>query len=290
MTNASVIIPTYGDWEGLGACLAALSAQDIDPARFEIVVGNNNGEPDVPEELVLPSNARVVWEPKPGSYSARNAAVAESRGQVLFFTDADCVPASDWVSRGLQLLEDDPGVDRLAGRIQLTPAGDRWQIAELYDRLFNLRQARYVKRGYAATANLVVRRSLFERVGPFNDSLYSSGDKEWNRRAGKLDSGLRYCPDLVIEHGARASFEEHAKKRARVTKGRFLMKGEKRRPSLWSKLRHRLPSLSAAKVILRAPGLSMAERAGLWRLERRLERVEHETLRQLIRGEAAEHR
>ena len=288
--DASVIIPTYQDWAGLGECLAHLADQDVDPSCFEVIVGNNNPARELPDDLEVPAGVRFVWEPTPGSYAARNAAVAASSGRVLFFTDADCRPTRTWISRGLQLLEADAAADRLAGHIRLTSPGDRWGIPELYDRLFNLRQARYVARGYGATAYLVVRRTLFDRVGPFDASLYSSGDKEWNRRAGALGSAIRYAEDLVVEHGARATFEEHARKRARVTKGRYMMRRSARRSSGWSQLRYHLPSLSAAKTIFAASGMSLADRLSVWRLDRRLRRVELETLRRLEAGTAEAHR
>lgn len=288
--EASVIIPTYRDWGALSACLRHLEEQDADPSRFEIVVGNNNPEREIPEGVEIPPGVRVVWEPSPGSYAARNAAVAASKGEALFFTDSDCRPCRTWISLGLDHLQREPSIDRLVGCVRITSPGDRWETAEIYDRLFNLRQARYAARGYGATANLIVRRGLFERVGPFDSALYSSGDKEWNRRAGALGSKLRYFNELVVEHGARATLEEHAQKRARVTKGRFMMKQAERPRSRWSQLRYHLPSLSAAKVILAAKNLSAAERLRLWRFNDRLRRIELETLRRLEAGSAEAHR
>ncbi len=285
-----MIIPTYQDWAGLAECLAHLADQDLDPSRFEVMVGNNNPAPELPDDLEVPAGVRFVWEPTPGSYAARNAAVAESSGRALFFTDADCRPTRTWLSRGLERLQVDSSVDRLAGQIRLTSPGDRWETPELYDRLFNLRQARYVARGYGATANLVVRRTLFDRVGPFDAALYSSGDKEWNRRAGALGSAIEYVEDLVVEHGARATFEEHAQKRARVTKGRYMMRRSGRSVSQWSQLRYHLPSLSAAKVILTAKGISAAERMRLLRFDHLLRNVELQTRQELLAGTAAEHR
>lgn len=288
--EASVIVPTFNDWTNLSRCLACLEQQDLDPTRFEVVIGNNNADDMVPDNLQLAANVRVVWAPEPGSYAARNAAVNASRGDALFFTDADCRPATDWLSTGLHLLSTQTAENRFGGEIRLLPAGQHWEVAEHYDRLFNLRQARYVERGYAATANLLVTRSLFERVGPFDDSLYSSGDKQWNRRAGKLGSIIRYAPELVVEHYARNSFEEHAKKRARVAKGRFMMKNPVRQRSVLSRLRYLLPSLPAALVIFRADGLSISERLALLRFDYRMRRVEYTTLRALAAGTAGEHR
>ena len=65
--DVSVIVPTYRDWTALQDCLDALAGQTVEADRFEILVANNNPAVDLPEDLHIPRNARVVWQPKPGS-------------------------------------------------------------------------------------------------------------------------------------------------------------------------------------------------------------------------------
>lgn len=287
---ASVIVPTYRDRESLAGCLACLARQDFPAERFEIVVADNDPEAARSPPSALPANARLVHQPTPGSYAARNAAAAGAGGAVLFFTDADCRPAPDWIASGLRLLEENPAVDRLGGAVVLSAAGARWTVPELYDRLFNLRQERYVGRGYAATANLVVRRELFERVGPFDERLYSSGDKEWNRRAGAAGSRLLYADTVRVEHPARASFAEHARKRARVVQGRLALRRE-RGANPWLALpKYLLPSAGAALRIARAPSLTLAERLALLAFDYRLRLHELRTTVALLRGSEARYR
>jgi GT2 family glycosyltransferase len=272
-----VIIPTYGDWEGLRQTLAALGAQSAPPGSFEVVVGNNNATPGLPADLVMPPWARIVWQPKPGSYAARNAAVSVARGDVLFFTDAGCIPDPDWIATGLRLLTADPALARIGGAIVVTSAGSCWTVPEIYDRLFGLQQSRYVRSGYAATANLVVRRAVFDAVGTFDEALFSSGDKEWNGRAGMAGHPIVFVPDLRVHHPARASFADHAKKRARVVGGKFAMKGRRRRFSYRVPVKFLLPSLSAALRIAREPGLTLGQRLSVYRLHYRLRLVEFRT-------------
>ena len=282
--DAAIIVPTYQDWTALQRCLDCLAEQSVEAHRIEIIVSNNNPDEEPPEGFALPANARWVWQPKAGSYAARNAALAEVRAPVVCFTDADCRPAPDWVARALALLEAEPQLDRIGGAIVLTPGGERWSVPELYDRLFNLRQARYVARGYAATANLIVRRAVFDEVGPFDASLFSSGDKEWNRRAGKAGFSLLYAGTVRVRHAARDSFAEHAKKRTRVAKGRLRMRaaGGQANARPRTLFKYLLPSPGAVLRIVFCRGPSLAQRLSLLSFDYRLRRHEHDVTRTLL--------
>jgi glycosyltransferase involved in cell wall biosynthesis len=258
--QATVIIPTFEDWDRLQTCLDCLAAQSADPGLFEVIVANNDASPEVPPSLRLPSNARVIHAPKPGSYAARNAALLQARGEVLFFTDSDCQPDRRWIEAGLAAIAPLGPLDRVAGAVELFPAGQRWTSVELYDRVHHLLQEQYASEGWAATANLVVRRAAFEAVGPFNEDRFSGGDREWNRQAIELGSELVYSPEALIRHPARASYAELAKRCRRLMGGLHqdeVMGRFPKRP-----IRTYLSFLSAAQIrkTMSYPGLTDRQR------------------------------
>src|SRR5262245_61424835 len=92
----SVIIPVFGDVEPLATCLDHLEHQTYSRACFEVIVADN-GCPDL-ARAVRGRDVRVVREPKPGSYAARNAGLAIAAGEIIAFTDADCLPSADWIT------------------------------------------------------------------------------------------------------------------------------------------------------------------------------------------------
>lgn len=217
--QATVIIPTFEDWDGLQKCLDCLAAQTVNPATFEVVVANNNPNQEVPPTLRLPPNTRVIPAPKPGSYAARNVAIAEARGSVFFFTDSDCAPDPRWIEAGLAAIAPLGPCDLVAGAIELLPDGDEWTTTELYYRVHYLLQEDYAKDGWCATANLVARRTAFDHVGPFSEERFSGGDKEWTLRAKGMGSKMAYSAETLIRHPASTSFSMLAKKRRRLTGG-----------------------------------------------------------------------
>jgi hypothetical protein len=72
----------------------------------------------------------------------------------------------------------------------------------------NLDQERQVARGRAATANLLMRRDVFDAIGGFDESLPSGGDHAAVSRAVQAGAILRYAPSARVDHpacdGARA--------------------------------------------------------------------------------------
>jgi glycosyltransferase involved in cell wall biosynthesis len=264
--KASVIIPTYKDWPRLQMCLDALASQSLAGDQFEVLVANNNRVADVPADLTLPGNARIVWAEQPGSYAARNVVLAQAVGEVVFFTDSDCVPDRDWVRLGVERMEELPDTDRIAGCIRLFPKGSDWVPAEIYDRLVWLKQTEYAKAGWGTTANLVMRRSLFDVVGPFDASLFSGGDKEWNLRANAKGSVVHYDADVIINHPARGTFAELALKRRRLTGGKHKRQSHSFRRFL-PPIRLLIPSFKMTGKLMRHPDLALSTRFALARID-----------------------
>ncbi len=198
-----MIVPVRDDAPRLQACLAALAAQ-VDAPPSEIVVVDN-GSTDSTAQVAAAAGVRVVHEQRPGSYAARNAGVAAATGALLAFTDADCLPAVDWLRAGTAALTQAPVI---GGDVRMTRRGDAG-VVERYDRAGYLRQRDLVEQqGFAATANLWVRREAWERVGPFDASLRSSGDLEWGRRAVAAGLPVGFAADVVVAHAPRTGLRQ----------------------------------------------------------------------------------
>ncbi|NIC04154.1 glycosyltransferase family 2 protein [Billgrantia bachuensis] len=214
----SIVLPTYRDWDALRSCLNALADQTLPAQEFEILVVENAGESQ-PRDLALPGNARLLHEPGPGSYAARNRGIAEARGEVLAFIDADCIAAPGWLQAGLECLQANPDAGLVAGNIELSYATSRLTPAECFEKAFAFRQRQNVADGVSVTANLFVRHEVFDEVGAFDFGLMSGGDFEWTRRATSQGHRLVYCEKAVVRHPARSSLSALAGKARRVTSG-----------------------------------------------------------------------
>jgi GT2 family glycosyltransferase len=218
LVAVSVIVPYFDSGvDRLDACLDALRAQEGAGAGAELIVVDNSPNFDLRGRFSSTEPLQLLHEPKPGSYAARNRGIRASRGAVLAFTDADCVPDRNWLARGLAALEKDRALDCVGGGIVVTfRRPNAPGILELCDSLFYLRQENYVKDDhYAATANLLARRSVFETVGLFREERFTAGDREWGVRMWSAGHAQAFCPDAAVYHPARSTLRALLKKTRR---------------------------------------------------------------------------
>ena len=218
----SVIIPVYNDAARLGRCLAALQSQAWPRDQLEVIVVDNGSTDDLGPVLDAFPGVVREREGRPGSYAARNRGLQAARGEVLAFTDSDCLPEPGWVAAGVGELVAHPEVGIVGGRVDLRAADPRRPTAvELHELLWGFPQEAYVTaERYSVTANLFTRRTVMDRVGQFNPALKSGGDREWGTRAAAAGVAIRFAPDAVVGHPARRTLAELGHKLRRVAGGR----------------------------------------------------------------------
>lgn len=257
----TVIVPVWNDAERLARCLRALEGQSYPGQLYEVVVVDNGSEEAVAHVVARHGRARLVREVSPGSYAARNAGLLRARGEVVAFTDADCLPAPDWIEKGVGRLLRGGGLSFVAGKVEVYPrAALRPSAVEQFEVLFALAQGEFVRKyGFGATANLFAWREAFARVGPFRAELKSGGDLEWGRRAAGEGYRLEYAEEIRVRHPARVSLPQLYAKSVRVAgglhdlrriKGRAYLEFD--RGLLWEML----PPLRTLARTLREPTLS----------------------------------
>lgn len=226
----SVIIPVFNDSHRLTLCLAALSAQTYPQDRYEIIVVDNASQDDIQSIVSQFEQATYAYEGCPGSYAARNRGIPLAQGEVIAFTDSDCIPATNWIEKGVGHLLRSPHCGLVGGRIELffqNPAAPN--PVELYDSLIAFPQEEYVtQKHFGATANVFTFKRVIDDVGMFNSALKSRGDLEWGQRVFAAGYGQIYAADTVVRHPARHSLKELRKKAARVVGGIYDLESRKR--------------------------------------------------------------
>ncbi len=228
----SVIIPVFEDAIRLRRCLAALEEQDYPPGCFEVIVVDN-GSPAEP--AATPSSRmalRFTHEPQPGSYPARNRGISIARGEILAFTDSDCIPHRSWISNAVEAFRNKPEVSVIGGRVAVSPHD--WATAtaaELHQATMALNQLRCIHQlQYSVTANLFVKRDVFATVGTFCAELKSAGDLEWGQRASAAGFAPCYVDAAEVAHSARQSVRELAARSARIAGGEFQISQLRKQP------------------------------------------------------------
>ena len=220
----SVIVPVYTGIVHLANCVRALQEQSYAKDLYEILIVDNGSQSGLHRILSGEQNVRILYEEFPSSYAARNRGILEAKGKVLAFTDVDCIPDRDWLTKGVHMLYSDPdNPGFVGGRVEVFAANPtRLTWVELFETVEAFNQEKYIKQwGFAATANLFAPKELFEKVGLFDPELKSSGDRDWGNRVTQAGYRGKYCKDAVVRHAARASFRDFFRKCARIQGGLF---------------------------------------------------------------------
>ncbi len=202
----SVIIPVLNDALRLGKCLKGLDRQSYPPDQFEVIVVDNGSREPLTPDLSLSCCVRYFRELTPGDGVARNAGILQARGEIIAFTDADCIPAKDWIEKGIEFLLVSK-VDMVAGRVDYHFTG-RGMVtaAQMYDYVVYLRQERYIERTHGlATANLFVKKRLFDECGLFDARFRCKSDGVWTVNAFRAGFRQGYADQAVVAHEAKDS-------------------------------------------------------------------------------------
>lgn len=234
----SVIIPVFNDEEQLQLCLSALDKQSYASSRYEIIVVDNGSDCLECLKRVIKPYQKVILthESTPGSYAARNKGLTIAKGEVIAFTDADCIPAPDWLEKGVQLLNATPNCGLVAGHIQLFFRNpDQPNMVELYESVRALPQQEFVQQHhYGATANVFTTRQVIEKVGQFDHRLKSSGDVEWGKRVYAHGYQQVYGETVIVKHPTRSSWREFYNRTKRLAGGHYDLQ-LKQASSVWQR-------------------------------------------------------
>ena len=205
--------------------LISLEKQSLPKFEWEVLVVNNdpNLPLKLPEGFSVNYDLKVLEEPTPGSYAARNKGIQESRGKILGFTDSDCLPSEDWLEVAYAHFSKDSKkeIGVLTGPVPLFfKDPEALSDAEVYEKYTGFTTESYAKEGHAITANWFSHSSVIQEFGGFNDKLKSNGDSELS---GRISQKYRivYSPNLVVHHPSRYHTKELVSKYKRLMGGTF---------------------------------------------------------------------
>jgi GT2 family glycosyltransferase len=215
--SVSVVVCTRDRPDDLERCLEALGALSSTP--LEIVVVDNASGDDRTRRVCEQFPVRYVEEPVAGQSRARNRGILETSGELVAFTDDDCVVDPGWLD-DLHVELEDPLVQALTGYVgplELeTPAQFLFESHGGFARGLERRVFHGVWANPALTsgqvgsgANSIFRRTVFERLGMFAEDLgpgtpaRAADDNDMFCRI--LDAGYRiaFDPARVVWHRHR---------------------------------------------------------------------------------------
>ena len=217
----SVIIPFYTHENLLEKCLLALTKQTIQP--FE-VIALYNGKGLNSKELVENFGFKWINEEKSGSYTARNTGIKIAKGNIIAFTDADCIPKENWIEEALKTFNNKKEIGIIGGKIKLIYKNQKPKTYEIFESLFDFDQKYFIEINHSGcTSNLFIRKEVFEKNGLFDENFKSMGDYKFTTEAYNKGIPLYYEESVEVSHPTRRSLYAFIQKQQRISGGVYLL-------------------------------------------------------------------
>ena len=187
MPTISAIVLTFNRADLLGEAIASIEGQTRPPDEILIL---DDGSTDETRALVesLGSRVRYVYQENRGLPASRNIAVRTVTGELIAFLDSDDVWLPGHLEKLLARLEQlaDPASCAVMGKLQFVDP----QLRPL---------SQDEDEGYAPNFSaMLIPRTVWDRVGPVDETLEFSPDVEWYIRAGELGVPIERIPDVTL--------------------------------------------------------------------------------------------
>jgi len=196
ISSVSIVVPAYHCATTIGKAIQAILNQTF-MGHIECIVVDDGSVDDTAKIIKSFSKVKYVYQHNAGPASARNKGAAMALGEIIFFTDSDCVPHSDWVEKMASHFAE-PKVAVVSGSYGI--ANPNSLLAQCIHKEIIFRHQRLMP-DYPksfGSYNFCLRKKVFEEIGGFNTSYrYASGE----------DNDLSY---KILKRGYKIYFERSA--------------------------------------------------------------------------------
>ncbi len=209
----SVIVPAYNCSDTITKCIESLLAQDY--PNYEIIIVDD-GSTDDTHDICRSYDDRIklIQTSNGGPSRARNIGVREARGDIVAFTDSDCLAHEQWLNqlnRGF-----DKGLVAGVGGNQVSPSDESHFGKTIQDTLSILGFATsYMKPHSSITktqhnpsCNSAYRKKCFEEIGGFDESMWPGEDVDLDYRLMQRGYTLIRNPEAIVSHYRPQSIPE----------------------------------------------------------------------------------
>ena len=222
-TTVSIVIPCRNEARFIAQCLNSILASDFPQHRLEILIIDGNSEDEtriiLNKYVAQHTFIRVIENPRRITPVAFNLGVIHSRGDLVMLMSAHAALAPDAIRKCVEY-SSLYSAENVGGMWKIHPRGqkafDRAACSALAHR-FGVGGALYrISGGHRprwvdTAAYGCYRRTVFAKIGMFNEELIHSQDIEFNLRLMRSGGRTLLAPDVIIHYFARTDFTSFCK-------------------------------------------------------------------------------
>ncbi|MBU1125905.1 MAG: glycosyltransferase, partial [Candidatus Omnitrophica bacterium] len=235
----SIIIPVKNEESFLRQCLSSLEKLDYPRDCVEVIVVDGESS-DTSRDIALSCGVRVLRNPRQTVVSGRNLGFKEARGELVAFSDADCIFDPQWMKNAVGHFSDYT-VGGIGGKtFTCQESGDFEKAVDFLFQCAEMAHATAHRQQHKTTeevrdipgCNAVYRREALQRVMPIEESLLTNEDVWLNFMIRHAGYRLLAVADVVLWHRRCRAPGELLRQMYRFAIGRVQV--GKKHPSLFN--------------------------------------------------------
>jgi len=223
--SISIIVPVLNGEATIELLLKSLLEADYSKEKTEIIIVDGNST-DKTRDIVAKHPVKLQIEKRKGPNIARNTGIKHANGEIIAFTDSDCIVSKNWIMKIVENFRD-PKVGCVGGNVK----GHNSHFLSRYaDNSISPVIRAYRKRkeldfigpfaGCPAGCNMSFRRQALEDVGGFDENIcYSFEEDELIERVCRIGHKLILDPQVLVWHKHRSSLGDVLKQAFKYGKG-----------------------------------------------------------------------
>lgn len=231
--RVSVVVPVYNGGETIAECLQALKNQAY--RDFETVVVDDASTDDSAAIARRFPVKLLSLAKNTGAAGARNQGARIAAGDIIVFTDSDCVAPRDWLQKIVDHFNRHQDFVSVTG---IYTTRNRWSLVSRF--IGHETRFRMLRESSSAalfgTYNSAIRRSAFFELNGFDEGFTSVGeDADFGFRLGyRYPRRMRIRLDLEVGHYHRTDLFAYLKRQFNLARARGWIYGSKQRADAYA--------------------------------------------------------
>lgn len=217
----SIVIPAYNAGNTISKAIKASLEQTYPSDKIEVIVVDD-GSADNTADIVKTFPVQYIYQNNAGPAKARNTGWKASKGEIIFFTDSDCVPEKECIEKLVTQFTDDciaaaGGTYGIVNPESLIAQCIHYEIQYRHSTLPD-----YVN--YLGSFNLAVRRSALQAMDGFDETflIACAEDADLSYRLTANGYKLKFNKNSIAGHHFPSKFIKYLKQQ--FYRGYWLMK------------------------------------------------------------------
>jgi len=192
----SIVITVYNNADSIADLMESLLLQE-DPKEIIVVDSmSNDGTSEILEKYAVSQQLVRHFRIRCSRGGGRNIGVSKARYDFVAFTDGDAIADHEWLSSMRKFIMQ--GYEMVIGKVE--------QVGN--EKFRELNRVELIYGGYEVTApsaNLGYSKSLFDRLGGFDESFITAEDIDLNIRCVKAGAKIAVCDQCIVQNRTRDS-------------------------------------------------------------------------------------